>query len=97
MKTEKVKLSQVKVNKANPRTIREAKLNLLVERLLVFPKMIAIRPVVVDNKMVVLGGNMRVTALNRIASMTFEQLANIIGKTKNCQRLQATTRRLWSA
>lgn len=87
MKTEKVKLSQVKVNKANPRTIREAKLNLLVERLLVFPKMIAIRPVVVDNKMVVLGGNMRVTALNRIASMTFEQLANIIGKTKNYQRL----------
>ena len=86
MKTEKVKLSQVKVNKANPRTIREAKLNLLVERMLVFPKMIAIRPVVVDNKMVVLGGNMRVTALNRIAGMTFEQLATIMGKTKKYQK-----------
>ena len=86
MKTEKVKLSQVKVNTANPRTIREAKLNLLVERLLVFPKMIAIRPVVVDNKMVVLGGNMRVTALNRIAGMTFEQLATIMGKTKKYQK-----------
>lgn len=87
MKTETVKLSQVKVNKANPRTIREAKLNLLCERLLVFPKMITIRPVVVDAKMVVLGGNMRVTALNRIASMTFEAIADIIGKTKNYQRL----------
>ena len=86
MKTEKVKLSQVKVNKANPRTIREAKLNLLVERMLVFPKMIAIRPIVVDNKMVVLGGNMRVTALNRIAGMTFEQLATIMGKTKKYQK-----------
>ena len=86
MKTEKVKLSQVKVNKANPRTIREAKLNLLVQRMLVFPKMIAIRPIVVDNKMVVLGGNMRVTALNRIAGMTFEQLATIMGKTKKYQK-----------
>ncbi len=87
MKTEKVKLSQVRVNSNNPRTIREQKLNLLVERLLVFPKMISIRPVVVDAKMVVLGGNMRVTALNRIAGMTFEQVAAIIGKTKNYQRL----------
>lgn len=87
MNTQQVKLSQVKVNKANPRTIREAKLNLLCERLLVFPKMIAIRPVVVDDKMVVLGGNMRVTALNRIAGMTFEQIAQIIGATKNYQRL----------
>ena len=87
MKTEKVKLSQVKVNSNNPRTIREQKLNLLVERLLVFPKMIAIRPVVVDDKMIVLGGNMRVNALNRIAKMSFEQIAQIIGKTKNYQRL----------
>ena len=87
MKTEKVKLSQVKVNVANPRTIKEAKLNLLCERLLVFPKMIAIRPVVIDDKMVVLGGNMRVNALNRIAKMPFEQIADIIGKTKNYQRL----------
>lgn len=87
MKTEKLKLSQVKVNVANPRTIKEAKLNLLCERLLVFPKMIAIRPVVIDDKMVVLGGNMRVNALNRIAKMPFEQIADIIGKTKNYQRL----------
>lgn len=87
MKTEKVKLSQVKVNSNNPRTIREQKLNLLVERLLVFPKMIAIRPVVVDDKMIVLGGNMRVNALNRISKMSFEQIAQIIGKTKNYQRL----------
>lgn len=87
MKTIKVKLSQVKVNAANPRTIREHKLNLLIERLLVFPKMIELRPIVIDNKMIALGGNMRINALNRIASMTFEQVASIIGKTKNYQRL----------
>lgn len=87
METKKVKLSQVKVNKANPRSIRESKLNLLCERLLVFPKMISIRPVVVDDKMIVLGGNMRVTALNRIAGMSFQQISEIIGATKNYQRL----------
>lgn len=89
METKKVKLSQVKVNKANPRSIRESKLNLLCERLLVFPKMISIRPVVVDDKMIVLGGNMRVTALNRIAGMTFEQIAQIIGATKKYQKLKS--------
>lgn len=92
MQTKTVKLSQVKVNKANPRTIREAKLNQLCERLLVFPKMISVRPVVVDDKMVVLGGNMRVTALNRIAGMTFDQIAQIIGKTKNYQRMSKLER-----
>lgn len=65
MKTEKVLLSQVKVNSANPRTITERKLALLVERLLSFPKMIEIRPVVVDEKMIALGGNMRLRAFSR--------------------------------
>lgn len=87
MKNEKVKLSQVKVNQDNPRSIREHKLNLLVERLLVFPKMIRIRPVVVDDKMIVLGGNMRVLALTKISKMTIAQIGDIVGKTKNYQRL----------
>ncbi len=87
MKTEKVKLSQVRVNQANPRSITERKLNLLVERLLVFPKMISIRPVVVDDKMVVLGGNMRVHALEEISKKSFSQISEIIGRTKNYQRL----------
>ena len=87
MKTEKVKLSQVKVNQANPRTIKEYKLNLLVERLLTFPKMIGIRPVVVDSKMVALGGNMRLRAFERISKMNLDGIATILAKTKNFQRL----------
>ncbi|MCM1168920.1 MAG: hypothetical protein NC324_03185 [Bacteroides sp.] len=87
MKTEKVKLSQIKVNERNPRTITERKLNLLVERLLVFPKMIQIRPVVVDDKMVILGGNMRVRALNRIAKMSLDSIGMVMGKTKNYKSL----------
>lgn len=87
MKTEKMKLSQVKVNAANPRTITERKLALLVERLLAFPKMIGIRPVVVDNKMEALGGNMRLRAFQRIAGMSLDEIAQTLAKTKNFQRL----------
>lgn len=87
MKTEKVLLSQVKVNEANPRTIKEHKLRLLMERLIVFPKMITLRPVVVDNAMVALGGNMRIKALNEIAILAIDEIAAIAAKTKNFQRL----------
>lgn len=87
MKTEKVKLSQLKVNAANPRTITERKLRLLVERLLAFPKMIEIRPVVVDEKMTALGGNMRLRAFTVISHMSLDDIAATLAKTKNWQRL----------
>lgn len=87
MKTEKVKLSQLKVNAANPRTITNRKLQQLVERLLAFPKMIEIRPVVVDEKMTALGGNMRLRAFSVISHMTLEDIAGTLAKTKNFQRL----------
>ena len=74
MNTNSVKLTQVKVNSDNPRTITNDKLNKLINSLLVFPKMLSIRPVVVDNKMVALGGNMRLQALKHIAKMTPEEL-----------------------
>lgn len=88
MKTEKVLLTQLKVNTANPRTITERKLRLLVERLLAFPKMIEIRPVVVDEKMTALGGNMRLRAFTQISHMTLDDIATTLAKTKNYQRMK---------
>lgn len=87
MKTQTVLLSQVKVNAANPRTITERKLRLLVERLLAFPKMITLRPVVVDEKMTALGGNMRLRAFSQISHMTLDNIAQTLAKTKNFQVL----------
>lgn len=87
MKTENLQLSQLKVNVSNPRTITSKKLDLLVERLLAFPKMIEIRPIVVDKTMTALGGNMRLRAFERISKMGIEEIATILGKTKNFQRL----------
>lgn len=79
MKTEQVKLSQVKVNGENPRSITTDKFAKLVNSILVFPKMLAIRPVVVDNKMVALGGNMRLQALKAIAKMSHGDICNRLG------------------
>lgn len=76
MKTEQVKLSQVKINSDNPRTITKEKFNKLINSILAFPKMLELRPIVVDNKMSALGGNMRTTALREIAKMTIGDLSN---------------------
>lgn len=70
MKTEQVKLSQVRVNAGNPRTITSDKFAKLVNSILVFPKMLELRPIVVDNKMLALGGNMRSRALTAISEMS---------------------------
>lgn len=75
MKTEKVKLTQVKTNAANPRSITGDKFNRLVDSILVFPKMLELRPIVHDGKMTALGGNQRRQALVAISKLTPEQVA----------------------
>lgn len=85
MKTEKVKVTQVAVNAANPRLITEEKFHKLVISLLVFPKMLEYRPVVVDDKLTALGGNMRVKALQHIAEMSLEEIMQTFDTNKDFQ------------
>jgi len=59
---QKVKISQVKLNDYNPRIIKDEKFRKLVQSIKDFPKMLEIRPIVVNEDMVVLGGNMRFKA-----------------------------------
>ena len=66
MEIKKVKLSKIKVNGKNPRTITDDKMRRLIDSILVFPKMLEIRPVVIDDKFIALGGNMRTRALKEI-------------------------------
>lgn len=92
MQVEEIKLSRVKTNKENPRTITKDKFNKLVNSILVFPKMLQLRPIVVDGKMTALGGNMRNEALKAIAKMSPEQLAEHLAgiadfvKKTQCER-----------
>lgn len=75
MKTEIVKLTQIKVNGANPRTITDEKFDKLINSILVLPKMLELRPIVVDDTFVALGGNMRYRALTAVESMSIDELA----------------------
>lgn len=58
----KVNISEVKKNPDNPRLIKDYKYQKLVRSLKDFPKMLELRPIVVNRDMVILGGNMRYRA-----------------------------------
>ena len=73
-KTKVLPLSKIKANQQNPRVISESRLKKLINSLLVFPAMLSLRPIVIDDNNVILGGNMRQTALNRISQMTWEEV-----------------------
>jgi DNA modification methylase len=57
-----IKISQVKSNPNNPRLIKNDKFKKLVKSVQDFPEMLELRPIVVDENMIVLGGNMRLKA-----------------------------------
>lgn len=63
---ELVKIDTIKLNLKNPRKIDKAKLKNLKQSLQAFPEMIKLRPVIVDENNIVLGGNMRVAALREL-------------------------------
>jgi ParB-like chromosome segregation protein Spo0J len=57
-----VNIAEVKETKNNPRFIKDPKFKLLVESIKKAPWMLKIRPIVVDETMTILGGNMRLKA-----------------------------------
>ena len=58
----KLKINQLNANKSNPRIIKEAKFKKLVQSIKEFPAMLELRPIIVDEDMTILGGNMRYKA-----------------------------------
>jgi len=87
---EKVSIKAIKANPNNPRVIRDDKFRKLVKSINEFPEMLELRPIVVNDEMVVLGGNMRLKAckeagLNEVAiikasNLSEEQQAEFIIK-----------------
>jgi hypothetical protein len=62
MNIEKVSVKDIKLNPRNPRVIKDDKFKKLVKSVEDFPEMLEIRPIVVDDTMTILGGNMRFKA-----------------------------------
>ena len=60
---ESLPISKVRPNSENPRYIKDEKFKKLVQSLRDFPEMANVRPIVVNKEMIVLGGNMRLKAM----------------------------------
>ena len=70
MKIQEVKISEVKANPNNPRIIKDEKFRKLVDSIKSFPEMLQLRPIVVNDDMIVLGGNMRLKACKEAGMKT---------------------------
>lgn len=57
-----LKISEIKSNPNNPRVIKDDKFKKLVQSIKDFPRMLELRPLVLDENNIVLGGNMRLKA-----------------------------------
>jgi len=57
-----LKINEIKPNESNPRVIKDDRFKKLVKSIKDFPEMLELRPIVVDENMIVLGGNMRLKA-----------------------------------
>ena len=62
MKSNKIKINKIKENTSDPRFIGKDKFKKLVKSLKEFPEMLKLRPIVVDDNNIILGGNMRYKA-----------------------------------
>lgn len=61
-----IKISSIKPNPNNPRVIKDDKFKKLVKSIQDFPKMMELRPMVINKDNIVLGGNMRLKALKEL-------------------------------
>ena len=61
-----IKITEIKTNPNNPRLIKDEKFAKLVKSINEFPKMMELRPLVVNADNVILGGNMRFKALKEL-------------------------------
>ena len=83
---QKVDIRTVKENKKNPRYIRDNKFKKLVKSIKDFPEMLEYRPIIVDENMTILGGNMRYKAAK--AAGLFEIYIDIVKDWTDKQKEQ---------
>lgn len=61
-----MKLSEIHINSSNPRIIKDDRFKKLVKSISDFPKMMELRPIIIDSEGMILGGNMRFKALQEL-------------------------------
>lgn len=83
----KVNIQQLIPNPANPRVIKDSQFKSLVTSLLVFPEMLSFRPLVVNKKSEVLGGNQRLRALLAISQMEESEIRSRIENSSDGKKM----------
>lgn len=85
MTTTEMKISDIKPNPNNPRLIKDEKFKRLVESVKTFPEMLRLRPIVVNEAMVIIGGNMRWKAAKEAGYKTVP-VTKAVGLTEEQER-----------
>lgn len=80
--SEKLDIRTLSINPENPRTASEFMEGKLIESILVFPKMLEVRPIVVNKENTVLGGNMRLAMLLKIMDMDDDEIEDYMFNQK---------------
>ena len=60
---DKLDIKDIHINPKNPRYIKDERFKLLVKNIKEFPKMMKLRPIIIDDEGMILGGNMRYLAI----------------------------------
>ena len=78
-------IKEIKFNNTNPRTISDSKLEQLKKSIKEFPKMLELRPLVIDEDNIVLGGNMRLKACRElgITDIPVKKIEGLTQEQKN--------------
>ena len=61
-----MRLSEIHTNPNNPRLIKDERFKKLCQSIKEFPKMMSLRPIIIDEEGMILGGNMRFKALKEL-------------------------------
>lgn len=80
-----MKISDIKPNPNNPRLIKDEKFKRLVESVKNFPEMLRLRPIVVNEANVIIGGNMRWKAAKE-AGYKMVPVTKAVGLTEEQER-----------
>jgi arsenate reductase-like glutaredoxin family protein len=85
MTTQQIDIKKLKLNPNNPRVIKDYKFKKLVKSIQEFPQMLEIRPIIVNDDMVIIGGNMRYRAAIELGYKKVP-VSKVVGLTEEQQK-----------
>lgn len=77
-----IPIEEVVINPINPRELSEFAEEKLIESILIFPKMLQLRPILIDEDNLALGGNQRAYCLKKIVGMSDEEIVDAMFNQK---------------